>query len=106
MIFFRSDQSINIQSINQFDVCFRTFLFSVLFFCSGTFSITVANDDGSEKEVGKYVGSGSFGELALMYNMPRAATVRAVTSGSLWAMVNYFLLILIRINYTIYTYQW
>ncbi|KAH9416120.1 cAMP-dependent protein kinase type II-beta regulatory subunit [Dermatophagoides pteronyssinus] len=52
----------------------------------GTFSITVANDDGSEKEVGKYVGSGSFGELALMYNMPRAATVRAVTSGSLWAM--------------------
>ncbi|KAH7636364.1 cAMP-dependent protein kinase type II-beta regulatory subunit [Dermatophagoides farinae] len=52
----------------------------------GTFSITVANDDGTEKEVGKYVGSGSFGELALMYNMPRAATVRAVTAGSLWAM--------------------
>ena len=103
MIFFRSDQSI----FNQFDVCFCTFFqFTVFLFCSGTFSITVANDDGSEKEVGKYVGSGSFGELALMYNMPRAATVRAVTSGSLWAMVNYFLLILIRINYTIYTYQW
>ncbi|OTF78431.1 cAMP-dependent protein kinase type II regulatory subunit-like protein [Euroglyphus maynei] len=52
----------------------------------GTFSITVAIDDGTEKEVGKYVGSGSFGELALMYNMPRAATVRALTTGSLWAM--------------------
>lgn len=54
----------------------------------GTFSIVVSNDDGSEKEVGKYVGSGSFGELALMYNMPRAATVRAITIGSLWAMVS------------------
>ncbi|KAH9388639.1 PREDICTED: cAMP-dependent protein kinase type II regulatory subunit-like [Rhagoletis zephyria] len=52
----------------------------------GTFSIVVSNDDGTEKEVGKYVGSGSFGELALMYNMPRAATVRAITKGSLWAM--------------------
>lgn len=54
---------------------------------SGTFSIVVANDDGTEREVGKYVGTGSFGELALMYNMPRAATVRAITKGSLWAMV-------------------
>lgn len=58
------------------------------FFTSGTFSIVVSNDDGTEKEVGKYVGSGSFGELALMYNMPRAATVRAITKGSLWAMVS------------------
>ncbi|ESN91712.1 hypothetical protein HELRODRAFT_108467 [Helobdella robusta] len=30
--------------------------------------------------------SGSFGELALMYNMPRSATVVAVTKGRLWAM--------------------
>ena len=59
--------------------------------CRGTFSIVVANDDGNEKEVGKYVGSGSFGELALMYNMPRAATVRATTTGSLWVMVNHYL---------------
>ncbi|ORY07209.1 camp-binding domain-like protein [Basidiobolus meristosporus CBS 931.73] len=29
---------------------------------------------------------GSFGELALMYNTPRAATVRAVTDGVLWAV--------------------
>lgn len=33
-----------------------------------------------------YEGSGSFGELALMYNMPRAASVRAVSAGALWAM--------------------
>lgn len=33
-----------------------------------------------------YEGSGSFGELALMYNMPRAASVRAQTPGQLWAM--------------------
>ncbi|CAG8444074.1 15314_t:CDS:2 [Funneliformis caledonium] len=29
---------------------------------------------------------GSFGELALMYNTPRAATVRAKTGGTLWAV--------------------
>ncbi|KAK9762607.1 hypothetical protein K7432_011493 [Basidiobolus ranarum] len=29
---------------------------------------------------------GSFGELALMYNTPRAATVRAITDGVLWAV--------------------
>jgi cAMP-dependent protein kinase regulator len=52
----------------------------------GTFKIVVSNGGGSEREVGEYTGSGSFGELALMYNMPRAATVKAMTSGSLWAM--------------------
>lgn len=29
---------------------------------------------------------GSFGELALMYNMPRSATIMAETEGTLWAM--------------------
>ena len=34
----------------------------------------------------QFDGRGSFGELALMYNQPRAATVVAVTEGRLWAM--------------------
>lgn len=37
--------------------------------------------------VGKYDSKGSFGELALMYNMPRAATIAATSVGTLWAMV-------------------
>jgi len=28
----------------------------------------------------------ALGILALLYNMPRAATVKAITSGTLWAM--------------------
>ncbi|XP_060606170.1 cAMP-dependent protein kinase type II regulatory subunit-like [Ruditapes philippinarum] len=48
---------------------------------SGTYDIFVDN-----KLVGKYDSSGSFGELALMYNMPRAATIVATSEGSLWAM--------------------
>jgi len=42
--------------------------------------------DGEDKLVHTYENKGSFGELALMYNMPRAATIQAVTPGSLWAM--------------------
>ncbi|XP_050032121.1 cAMP-dependent protein kinase type II regulatory subunit isoform X1 [Dermacentor andersoni] len=53
---------------------------------TGTYNIFVNTDREQDKLVGKYEGSGSFGELALMYNMPRAATITAVTEGSLWAM--------------------
>lgn len=54
---------------------------------SGQYSIYVKTDDSEEpKKVGSYDNSGSFGELALMYNMPRAATITADTEGSLWAM--------------------
>eukprot|EP01084_Bolivina_argentea_P024511 45674_1 len=38
------------------------------------------------KKVFQYNHRGSFGELALMYNAPRAATVTAVTNGVLWAV--------------------
>jgi cAMP-dependent protein kinase regulator len=34
----------------------------------------------------EFADRGFFGELALMYNQPRAATVTAVTDGTLWAM--------------------
>lgn len=36
--------------------------------------------------VGQYNNRGSFGELALMYNTPRAATIIATTEGALWGL--------------------
>lgn len=59
----------------------NTYIFSSHF--SGTYDIHVDN-----KLVGQYENSGSFGELALMYNMPRAATIVATSDGTLWAMVS------------------
>jgi cAMP-dependent protein kinase regulator len=38
------------------------------------------------QKVHEYNNEGSFGELALMYDSPRAATVTAKTVGTLWAM--------------------
>lgn len=52
---------------------------------SGTFNIFV-KVDGMEKLVGSYDNKGSFGELALMYNTPRAATIVATSSGELWCL--------------------
>jgi len=48
---------------------------------SGVYDILV-----NKQKVGAYDQKGSFGELALMYNMPRAATIIARTSGKLWAL--------------------
>ncbi|XP_054869021.1 protein kinase, cAMP-dependent, regulatory, type II, alpha A isoform X2 [Amphiprion ocellaris] len=36
--------------------------------------------------VGQYNNKGSFGELALMYNTPRAATIVATQEGALWGL--------------------
>ncbi|GAA5933640.1 hypothetical protein JCM1841_004504 [Sporobolomyces salmonicolor] len=41
---------------------------------------------GEEKKVAQYGPGGSFGELALMYNAPRAATVVAMSRATLWAL--------------------
>uniref|UniRef100_A0A3B4ZIR7 Protein kinase cAMP-dependent type II regulatory subunit beta n=1 Tax=Stegastes partitus TaxID=144197 RepID=A0A3B4ZIR7_9TELE len=51
----------------------------------GTFNIFV-KIDGTEKLVGCYDNKGSFGELALMYNTPRAATIIATSPGALWCL--------------------
>ena len=53
-------------------------LVSIFFYWpSGTFHIFVAAEaDDEPRQVGRYDGAGSFGELALMYNMPRAATIQ------------------------------
>lgn len=41
---------------------------------------------GEEKQVASYGPGGSFGELALMYNAPRAATVVATSPATMWAL--------------------
>ncbi|KAG9339902.1 hypothetical protein JZ751_022215 [Albula glossodonta] len=51
----------------------------------GTFDIFL-KVDGAERSVGCYDNRGSFGELALMYNTPRAATIVATSSGALWCL--------------------
>merc|ERR1719345_455931 len=56
---------------------------------SGEFSVTLTQG-GKQVEILKYTTQGGtnpcFGELALMYSKPRAATVTAVKDGVLWAM--------------------
>ncbi|XP_053497776.1 cAMP-dependent protein kinase type II-beta regulatory subunit isoform X2 [Ictalurus furcatus] len=51
----------------------------------GTFDILVKSE-GTTRTVGSYDNRGSFGELALMYNTPRAATIVATSPGALWCL--------------------
>jgi len=53
---------------------------------SGKFDILVKDNDGTFKNVGSYDSKGFFGELALMYNTPRAATIVSSGEGILWAL--------------------
>lgn len=53
----------------------------------GVYDIFVQKD-GLSVCVGKYDNKGSFGELALMYNTPRAATIVATQEGALWGLVS------------------
>ncbi|XP_061909058.1 protein kinase, cAMP-dependent, regulatory, type II, alpha, B isoform X2 [Entelurus aequoreus] len=52
----------------------------------GEYDILVEKE-GVSVRVGKYDNKGSFGELALMYNTPRAATIVATQAGALWGLV-------------------
>ncbi|KNE65375.1 cAMP-dependent protein kinase regulatory subunit [Allomyces macrogynus ATCC 38327] len=52
---------------------------------TGTLDVYVARN-GVEAKVFDYGPGGSFGELALMYNAPRAATVTATSDAVLWAL--------------------
>ena len=59
--------------------------------CSGTFECFVKRaDDGLEDPRGRlvlsYAEGSTFGELALMYNTPRAASIVASSDSVLWAM--------------------
>lgn len=51
----------------------------------GVYDILVQKD-GAACCVGQYNNKGSFGELALMYNTPRAATIIAKDEGALWGL--------------------
>uniref|UniRef100_H0UVQ5 cAMP-dependent protein kinase type II-alpha regulatory subunit n=1 Tax=Cavia porcellus TaxID=10141 RepID=H0UVQ5_CAVPO len=51
----------------------------------GTYDILVTKDN-QMRSVGQYDNRGSFGELALMYNTPRAATIVATSEGALWGL--------------------
>ena len=42
--------------------------------------------DGEEKYLKTYIPGESFGELALLYNAPRAATIKAKTDCTLWVL--------------------
>ncbi|BGP08522.1 hypothetical protein JCM10049v2_004369 [Rhodotorula toruloides] len=47
---------------------------------------SLVTQQGEEKKVATYGPGGSFGELALMYNAPRAATVVATSRATMWAL--------------------
>ena len=53
---------------------------------SGIYDILIGDN-----KVGSYTETGFFGELALMYNMPRAATIKSVSAGTLWSLVSIIL---------------
>ena len=52
----------------------------------GTYEVYVSKENEEAMKIGEYNHSGSFGELALMYNQPRSATIRATSDGILWVM--------------------
>ncbi|XP_076247359.1 cAMP-dependent protein kinase type II regulatory subunit isoform X2 [Calliopsis andreniformis] len=52
----------------------------------GRFEVYVKDQSGVETMIHTYDNRGAFGELALLYNMPRAASIKALTPGTLWAM--------------------
>lgn len=47
---------------------------------------SMSPQDGIGNKVTTYVGAGQFGELALLYNAPRAATVVAKTNAVVWSI--------------------
>lgn len=53
---------------------------------SGKYMAYTKDADGNIEILKNYDGFGSFGELALMYNVPRHCSVKALTDGKLWVL--------------------
>lgn len=53
---------------------------------TGALDVFVSRNGAPRVKVTDYTANGSFGELALMYNAPRAASVVAVADCILWAL--------------------
>jgi len=53
---------------------------------TGTLDIYISKNGNPPVKVGDYGPGASFGELALMYNAPRAATITATSDCILWAL--------------------
>lgn len=53
---------------------------------SGTVDVYIKKGGADELKVHTYKPGDSFGELAIMYNAPRAATCRVATTATLWAL--------------------
>jgi len=58
------------------------------FYCidQGVVDIFISKDGGPSNHFGEIAAGGSFGELALIYGTPRAATIQAKTDVVLWAI--------------------
>jgi cAMP-dependent protein kinase regulator len=58
------------------------------FYCidKGTVEVWIAKDGGEPEFFSDITDGGSFGELALIYGTPRAATIKAKTDCVLWAI--------------------
>jgi len=52
----------------------------------GSVDVYISKGGGDQKKVHTYQTGDSFGELAIMYNAPRAATCRAATECKLWEL--------------------
>ncbi|KAL0599845.1 hypothetical protein AAY473_029722 [Plecturocebus cupreus] len=64
----------------------RTQPYSVITFSDSIIWMETLTKDNQTRSVGQYDNHGSFGELALMYNTPRAATIVATSEGFLWGL--------------------
>jgi len=53
---------------------------------AGSCKVTVTHGKGPEVQYGTLGSGNSFGELALLYNTPRAATITASATASLWVL--------------------